>query len=110
MIDPMADIDHASPVGPEMDGGGSGGDGNQEVFDTNAYKSNFAKMDRIRSFMGIASGCVAGVCGLTGLGGLGELFLRPVVRYSHLAHATPPPPLFNNMSYSHGTCKSYHCT
>ena len=121
MIDPMADIDHASPVGPEMDGGGSGGDGNQEVFDTNAYKSNFAKMNRIRSFMGIASGCVAGVCGLTGLGGLGELFLRTVVRshllfaptYSHLAHATsPPPPLLfnNNMSSSHGTCKSYHCT
>jgi hypothetical protein len=102
MIDPMADIDHASPVGPEMDGGGSGGDGNQEVFDTNAYKSNFAKMDRIRSFMGIASGCVAGVCGLTGLGGLGELFLRPVVR-SHLfiradvfpscSRHLPPPPV-----------------
>ena len=110
MIDPMADIDHASPVGPEMDGGGAGGDGNQEVFDSNAYKSNFAKMDRIRSFMGIASGCVAGVCGLTGLGGLGE-FLRTercsffATAYSHLAHATPPL-LFNIMS-SRGTCKSY---
>jgi hypothetical protein len=69
MIDPMADIDHASAA-PEIDG--AGGDGNQEVFDANAYKSNIAKMDKIRSFMGIASGCVAGVCGLTGLGGLGE--------------------------------------
>ena len=72
MIDPMADIDHASPMAPDMDG--AGGDGNQEVFDVNAYRSNFAKMDKIRSFMGIASGCVAGVCGLTGLAGLGEIF------------------------------------
>ncbi len=116
MIDPMADIDHASPVGPEMDGGGSGGDGNQEVFDTNAYKSNFAKMDRIRSFMGIASGCVAGVCGLTGLGGLGEFFAYGgAVSFIYSRRRipillTPPPPLFNKMSSSHGTCKSYHCT
>ena len=69
MIDPMANIDPAAP-GPEMDGAG-GGD-NQEVFDMNAYRSNFRKMDKIRSFMGIASGCVAGVCGLTGLSGLGK--------------------------------------
>mmetsp|Transcript_23000 Transcript_23000/g.55424 ORF Transcript_23000/g.55424 Transcript_23000/m.55424 type:complete len:130 (-) Transcript_23000:478-867(-) len=69
MIDPMANIDPAAPAGPEMDAAG-GGDGNQEVFDTNAYRSNFRKMDKIRSFMGIASGCVAGVCGLTSLSGL----------------------------------------
>ena len=73
MIDPMANIDPAAPAGPEMDAAG-GGDGNQEVFDTNAYRSNFRKMDKIRSFMGIASGCVAGVCGLTGLSGLGESY------------------------------------
>jgi hypothetical protein len=91
MIDPMADIDHASPMAPEMDG--AGGDGNQEVFDMNAYRSNFAKMDKIRSFMGIASGCVAGVCGLTGLAGLGECFFcvqpycRTAVTNSRLAHA-----------------------
>ena len=71
MIDPMADIDHASPAGPDnMDGA----DGNLEVFDASAYRSNLAKMDKIRSFMGIASGCVAGVCGLTGLAGLGKRF------------------------------------
>lgn len=68
----MANIDPTAPAGPEMDGAGSGGDGNQEVFDMNAYRSNLGKMDKIRSFMGIASGCVAGVCGLTGLSGLGE--------------------------------------
>ena len=96
MIDPMADIDHASPVGPEMDGGGAGGDGNQEVFNANAYRSNFAKMDRIRSFMGIALGCVAGVCGLTGLGGLGEfcersgLIFRADVFPPCSRHSLPP--------------------
>lgn len=69
MIDPMANID-SDAAGPAMDP--AGGDGNQEVFDMNAYRSNLRKMDKIRSFMGIASGCVAGVCGLTGLSGLGE--------------------------------------
>ena len=54
-----------------MDASG-GGDASQEVFDMNAYRSNMQKMDKIRSFMGIVSGCVAGVCGLTGLAGLGE--------------------------------------
>ena len=73
MIDPMANIDPSAPMGPEMDAtGGGGADGNQEVFDMNAYRSNLRKMDKIRSFMGIASGCVAGVCGLTGLSGLGK--------------------------------------
>ena len=70
MIDPMANID--TPVG-----GGSGGEmeAGEEVFDVNAFKSNLRKIDKIRSFMGIISGCVAGVCGLTGLSGLGELLL-----------------------------------
>lgn len=72
MIDPMANIDPVAPTGgSEMDATG-GADGNQEVFDMNAYRSNLRKMDKIRSFMGIASGCVAGVLGLTGLSGLGE--------------------------------------
>ena len=69
MIDPMANID--TPVG----GGGPGGgemEAGEEVFDVNAFKSNLRKIDKIRSFMGIISGCVAGVCGLTGLSGLGE--------------------------------------
>jgi len=67
MIDPMANID--TPVG-----GGPGGEmeAGEEVFDVNAFKSNLRKIDKIRSFMGIISGCVAGVCGLTGLSGLGE--------------------------------------
>jgi hypothetical protein len=67
MIDPMANLDPTAPVNPELEG-----DASREVFDMDAYKANFRKMDKIRSFMGIASGCVAGVCGLTGLSGLGE--------------------------------------
>ena len=91
MIDPMADIDHTSPAGPDTDGG-VGADGNQEVFDANAYRSNLAKIDKIRSFMGIASGCVAGVCGLTGLGGLGEFCSRRLVIFRRRACPTPLPP------------------
>lgn len=45
-------------------------DTNQEVFDMDAFRYNFRKMDKIRSFMGIVAGCVAGVLGLTGLSGL----------------------------------------
>lgn len=81
----MADIDNPNAA---MSAGGGGlsdtdgdGDHSQEVFDMNAYRANFIKMDKIRSFMGIASGCVAGVCGLTGLSGLGKF----CVFYMHLA-------------------------
>ena len=55
-----------------------GGDSNnnQEVFDMDAFRYNFRKMDKIRSFMGIVSGCVAGVLGLTGISGLGEFIVQ----------------------------------
>ena len=69
MIDPMADL---ASGGPEMNMMGPSDDNNKEVFDMDAFRSNFRKMDKIRSFMGIVAGCVAGVLGLTGLSGLGE--------------------------------------
>ena len=78
MIDPMADIDGTT----SGSGGGAmamdpstnaDGEHNQEVFDINAHRINMKKMDYIRSFMGIVSGCVAGVLGLTGL----TLYLLP---------------------------------
>lgn len=73
MIDPMGNLDPT--VGPEMlmegDPNNSSGSSNQEVFDMDAFRYNFRKMDKIRSFMGIVSGCVAGVLGLTGVRGLG---------------------------------------
>ena len=76
MIDPMANLDPTGSPDMMMMGGDSPdgtGDSssNQEVFDMDAFRYNFRKMDKIRSFMGIVSGCVAGVLGLTGLSGLG---------------------------------------
>ena len=68
MIDPMANLDPTAPGGnPEL----NDADASRDVVDMDAYKLNFRKMDKIRSFMGIVWGCVAGVCGLTGLSGLG---------------------------------------
>eukprot|EP00565_Helicotheca_tamesis_P007036 CAMPEP_0185732998 /NCGR_PEP_ID=MMETSP1171-20130828/18150_1 /TAXON_ID=374046 /ORGANISM="Helicotheca tamensis, Strain CCMP826" /LENGTH=77 /DNA_ID=CAMNT_0028402615 /DNA_START=25 /DNA_END=255 /DNA_ORIENTATION=- len=68
MIDPMADLGASgpSPDGTQTTTGGEG----RDVFDMTAAQLNLKKMDSIRSFMGIVSGCVAGVCGLTGLPGL----------------------------------------
>jgi len=73
----MADLDPTGAPGggdmmmdPMMGSGDADGKGSQEVFDMNAYRANMRKMDKIRSFMGIVSGCVAGICGLTGLAGL----------------------------------------
>ena len=70
MIDPMADLGGRGPDMTTM--GGPSDDNNKEVFDMDAFRYNFRKMDKIRSFMGIVAGCVAGVLGLTGLSGLGE--------------------------------------
>ena len=77
MIDPMADL-ATGGGGPDMMNSAMGGgddNNNKEVFDMDAFRYNFRKMDKIRSFMGIVAGCVAGVLGLTGLSGLGELFV-----------------------------------
>lgn len=90
MIDPMANLDAAPGAGPETDAAG-GADGSQEVFDMHAYRSNLMKMDNIRSFMGIVSGCVAGVCGLTGLAGLGELCFDGVCLYGGGCHVRCAP-------------------
>mmetsp|Transcript_4364 Transcript_4364/g.12201 ORF Transcript_4364/g.12201 Transcript_4364/m.12201 type:complete len:127 (-) Transcript_4364:1397-1777(-) len=67
MIDPMADLDSGSAPTPGADS--TGGEG-KDVFDMQAANLNMKKMDTVRSFMGIVSGCVAGVLGLTGLSGL----------------------------------------
>ena len=85
MIDPMAGVDPTGPGSEMIDAGGSS-DGTQEVFDAVAYRSNFRKMDKIRSFMGIVAGCVAGVLGLNGLAGLAcFIILHVAVNLSILA-------------------------
>lgn len=71
----MADIDGSGGGGSSIDSATNDGENSQEVFDIHAHQINMKKMDYIRSFMGIVSGCVAGVLGLTGLAGLGEFHL-----------------------------------
>eukprot|EP00568_Trieres_chinensis_P003982 CAMPEP_0183291876 /NCGR_PEP_ID=MMETSP0160_2-20130417/1140_1 /TAXON_ID=2839 ORGANISM="Odontella Sinensis, Strain Grunow 1884" /NCGR_SAMPLE_ID=MMETSP0160_2 /ASSEMBLY_ACC=CAM_ASM_000250 /LENGTH=126 /DNA_ID=CAMNT_0025452741 /DNA_START=115 /DNA_END=495 /DNA_ORIENTATION=+ len=93
MIDPMANLD----AGPSAGGTGetTGGEG-KDVFDLAADNHNAKKVDKIRSFLGIASGCVAGVLGLTGLSGLVcFLVLHLIVNLSILAKMK-----FNLRAYS----------
>mmetsp|Transcript_661 Transcript_661/g.1029 ORF Transcript_661/g.1029 Transcript_661/m.1029 type:complete len:128 (-) Transcript_661:1743-2126(-) len=67
IADPMANLGDAGgdPSGGDTTGGGQG-----EIFNLQAQMYNIKKMDEIRSFMGIVSGCAAGIWGLTGLQGL----------------------------------------
>jgi len=65
MIDPMAGLD-GSPQGDVP----ADAQNSKEVFDVVALQRNMQRMDKIRSVMGIASGCVSGIIGLTGLEGL----------------------------------------
>ena len=66
--DPMADL--------TGDQSGAGQDPSQmsnrkEVVDPLVIQVNMQRVDRIRSVMGIVSGCAAGILGFNGLGGLG---------------------------------------
>mmetsp|Transcript_134853 Transcript_134853/g.200624 ORF Transcript_134853/g.200624 Transcript_134853/m.200624 type:complete len:123 (+) Transcript_134853:103-471(+) len=63
MIDPMANLD-AAPGTPDA------GD-EKDVIDIASLQYNLQRVDKIRSVMGIAAGCVAGIFGLTGFEGLG---------------------------------------
>ena len=74
MMDPMADLGSS--------GATNAADTNaKEVFDPMALNLNLQRVDKIRTFMGIVSGCVAGVCGLTGLEGLGRYCITPPLVY-----------------------------
>jgi hypothetical protein len=64
MIDPMANLDAPTAVGaPENE---------KDVLDITTLRYNAQSIDKVRSVMGIASGCLAGICGLTGWAGLGR--------------------------------------
>ena len=71
MIDPMANLD----------GGGAGADAQQgsnekDVIDIISLRFNLQRVEKIRSVMGIAAGCVAGICGLTGFQGLCKYIIK----------------------------------
>lgn len=68
MADPMANLGGAGDPSADAQSSHS-----REVFDPMILQYNLARIERIRSVMGIASGCIAGIAGLTGLQGLGEL-------------------------------------
>ena len=81
-MDPMANI------GPDKAGTNedtTGGEG-KGIFNIQAQMYNFQKIDEIKSFMGIMSGCFSGICGFTGLQGLAcFIILDLVVSFSILA-------------------------
>jgi hypothetical protein len=74
MQDPMANLTGDAPVGGQDPAGGAsmGMANGKQVFDPIALQINMQRIERIRAVMGIASGCVAGIIGLTGLEGLGK--------------------------------------
>ena len=63
MIDPMANLDGGGAVAAPED--------EKDIIDFTSLRYNLERIDHTRSVMGIAAGCVAGICGLTGLEGLG---------------------------------------
>lgn len=70
MADPMADMGASAPGGGMMPDAADQPH-SKDVVDTMILQYNLARIERIRSVMGIASGCIAGIAGLTGLQGLG---------------------------------------
>lgn len=65
-MDPLAGLDANNP-------GGQIQTDEKDVFDINALRYNLMHVDTTRSVMNIASGCLAGICGLTGWQGLGKI-------------------------------------
>ncbi|EEC48737.1 predicted protein [Phaeodactylum tricornutum CCAP 1055/1] len=66
IADPMADLTGGSAAQPDANHNGN----SKEVLDPIAMQSNMMRIERIRSVMGIAAGCVAGIGGLTSWEGL----------------------------------------
>lgn len=72
MQDPMADL------GTDPTAQGASSDNvkhGKQVLDPFAMQMNMQRIDRIRSVMGIVSGCFVGIVGLTGLQGFGTCSL-----------------------------------
>ena len=69
MNDPMAGMEAEGSGGPATDDGLD----SKEVFDPMILQFNVQRIERIRSVMGIVSGCIAGIAGFTGWEGIGTL-------------------------------------
>jgi hypothetical protein len=96
MMDPMGDIgggtvDPTSPTTIENSTGTILK--SNEIVDPFIIQLNLSRIERIRSIMGISSGCIAGILGLTGMEGLGTCsflfhrtkgYIYTVNVYSHM--------------------------
>ena len=65
IADPMSDLTGGSQKASSDESN------SKEVGDTMSMQTNMVRIDRIRTVMGITSGCVAGILGLTSLEGFG---------------------------------------
>jgi EMC6 len=70
--DPSSSISNSSGG---VGGGGANHTNTREVVDGMVLYNNMMRIDRIRSIMGIVSGCVVGIGGITGLQGFGTFSL-----------------------------------
>ena len=66
MADPMSNLTGETPKGSGDDDLNS-----KEVINGMALQANMYRIDKIRTVMGITSGCVAGILGFTSLEGFG---------------------------------------
>ncbi len=85
MIDPMANLGNEGFDPNSVIGDGDSllsGRNRHFIINMHAVHLNNKKIDKVRSLMGIISGCVAGICGLTGLQGLGTLLCLLLQKYA----------------------------
>jgi hypothetical protein len=73
MMDPMGDVGANVDNNAAVDAttGAYHNLRSNEIVDPLIVQMNLSRIERIRSVMGIASGCIAGILGLTGMEGFG---------------------------------------
>ena len=80
MMDPMGDVgaagvdNTAAAASLDATTGAFHNLKSNEIVDPLIVQMNLSRIERIRSVMGIASGCIAGILGLTGMEGFGKKF------------------------------------
>ena len=102
MNDPMAGMG-AEATSPTIDDDTH----SKEVFDPMILSFNLQRIERIRSVMGIASGCIAGIAGLTGWEGIGMFVYCIISLYfavSYCAFFTPCSTPLMSLGYPLAVC------